>query len=70
MHTPRILPPLKGNPNASSLLRLRCPLPCGLRHRCGGAADLISIPPSGGYMNFNRFFLAQAGKQAAVLDER
>jgi tricorn protease len=38
----------------------------------GGRVAYVHLPDtaSGGYTNFNRYFFAQVGKQAAILDER
>jgi tricorn protease len=38
----------------------------------GGKVAYVHVPDTavGGYLNFNRFYFAQVGKQAAVIDER
>src|SRR5262249_58055781 len=38
----------------------------------GGKIAYVHVPDTstGGYLNFNRFYLAQVGKQAAIIDER
>jgi tricorn protease len=38
----------------------------------GGKVAYVHVPDTatGGYLNFNRFYFAQVGKQAAIIDER